>query len=459
MALLETDRIAPVARARVLAVAALGPLLTGYAAVAAVMALVTAIASRSHFSTVGVLIAALPGWLAAHQVPLIVQGHELGVLPLLPTLLLMVLVSRTAAGAAERVDAVGPRETGHVILAVVTAHAAFGLTIALVLGGGPVAVDPLAGFYYPALLAGLAAYAGLLRRSGTLDWCAERVDDFAWAGLRAGLLAVAALVAAGSLVLTFGLAVSYGAANTMFAADGPGSALGMLLLSAGYLPNAVIAGTAFIAGPGFSMGSVSIAPLDFDGGPVPALPLLSALPEQAAAWWLALFLLPAAVGALVGWVLRSVAESPKDRLRSVAVASVVVALSFAVLAGSAGGALGGGPFHPLDLRAALVSFALACWVAVPGGFVAWFAGERPVVEGPVGLIDPEDPEDDEDLEDSEDSEASEDEPTDEAVEEVVEEQAEESEEESADEEDTDEDTPDETPDTNESTEVEPGVGR
>ncbi|MGH3859877.1 cell division protein PerM [Actinokineospora sp.] len=444
MALLETDRITPVARARVLAVAALGPLLTGYAAVAAVMALVTAIASRSHFSTVGVLIAALPGWLAAHQVPLIVQGHELGVLPLLPTLLLMLLVARTAAGAAERVDAVGLRETGHVVFAVVAAHAALGLTIALVLDGGPVVVDPLAGFYYPALLAGVAACVGLLRRSGALDWCAERVDDFAWAGLRAGTLAVVALLTAGSLVVTFGLVTSYGAANTMFAADGPGSALGMLLLSAGYLPNAVIAGTAFIAGPGFSMGSVSIAPLDFDGGPVPALPLLSALPEQAAAWWLALFLLPAAVGALVGWVLRSVAESPKDRLRSVAVASVVVALSFAVLAGSAGGALAGGPFHPLDLRAALVSFALACWVAVPGGFVAWFAGERPVVEGPVGLIDPEDPDDDEDPEDSEDADDSED-SADEAMDEALEEPVEDSVDDETDDEEIVDDSPDEPP--------------
>jgi hypothetical protein len=463
MALLETDRTAPVARARVLAVAALGPLLTGYAAVAAVMALVTAIASRSHFSTVGVLIAALPGWLAAHQVPLIVQGHELGVLPLLPTLLLTLLVARTAAGAAERVDAVGLRETGHIVFAVVAAHAAFGLTIALVLEGGPVVTDPLAGFYYPALLSGLAASVGLARRSGALEWCAERVDDLAWAGLRAGALAVAGLVAAGSFVVAFGLAMSYGAANSMFALDGPGSALGMLLLSAGYLPNAVIAGTAFIAGPGFSMGSVSIAPLDFDGGPVPALPLLSALPEQAAAWWLALFLLPAAVGALVGWVLRSVAESPKDRLRSVAVASVVVALSFAVLAGSAGGALGGGPFHPLDMRAALVSFALACWVAVPGGFVAWFAGERPVIEGPVGLIDPEDPEDEdpEDSEECEDSVGSEDsaDSEEEPEEEAVEESSEESVEEEEEPEETVDDSPDETPDTAESTDAEPDAGR
>lgn len=457
MALLETDRIAPVARARVLVVAALGPLLTGYAAIAAVMALVTAVASKAHFSTLGVLTAALPGWLGAHQVPLIVQGHELGVLPLLPTLLLTLLVGRTAAGAADRLDAVGMRETGHIVFAVVAAHAVFGLTIALVIDGGPVVVDPLAGFYYPALLAGLAACVGLLRRSGALDWCADRVDDLAWAGLRAGGLAVAGLVAAGSLVVAFGLATSFGAANTMFALDGPGSALGMLLLSAGYLPNAVIAGTAFIAGPGFSMGSVSIAPLDFDGGPVPALPLLSALPEQAAAWWLVLFLLPAAVGALVGWVLRAVAESPKDRLRSVAVASVVVALSFAVLAGSAGGALGGGPFHPLDLRAALVSFALACWVAVPGGFVAWFAGERPVIEGPVGLIDPEEPEDAEDPEGSEDSVDSAEDPEDEV--EVEEEPAEEAVEAEEEPEETADDSPDETPDTAESADAEPDPGR
>jgi hypothetical protein len=410
MALLEVDPVAPVARARVLAIAALGPLITGYAAVAAVMALVTAIASRAHFSTVGVLAGALPGWLAAHQVPLIIQGHELGALPLLPTILLMLLVGRTAAGAADRIDAYGLRETGQVVISVVAAHAAFGLTIALVIDGGTVTADPLAGFYYPALLAGLAAAVGVANRAGLYEWCAGRVDAQAMRGLRAGLLAVVALVAVGALIVAFGLVTSFGAANSMFAADGPGSALGMLLLSAGYLPNAVVAGTAFVAGPGFSMGSVSIAPIGFDGGPVPALPLLSALPEQSALWWPVLFLLPAAVGALVGWVLRDVAEEPRARLRAVGVAAVVVALSFAVLAGSAGGALGGGPFHPLDLRAALVSFALACWVALPGCAVAWFAGPRPVVEGPVGLIDAE-PDDDADVaeEPAEESDSAEDE--------------------------------------------------
>ncbi|CRK59905.1 FIG021574: Possible membrane protein related to de Novo purine biosynthesis [Alloactinosynnema sp. L-07] len=404
MALLEVDPVAPAARLRVLAVAALGPLLTGYAAVAALMALVTAIASRAHFTTLGVLTGALPGWLAAHQVPLIIQGHELGALPLLPTVLLTLLVGRTAAGAADRVDAWGARETGQIVLAVVAAHAAFGLTIAMVMDG-PVAVDPLAGFYYPALLSGLAASVGVARRSGLLDWVTGRVDESALRGLRAGLLAVAALLACGALLVTFGLVMSFGTATTFFALDGPGSALGMLLLSAGYLPNALIAGTAFLAGPGFSLGAVSIAPVGFEGGPVPALPLLAALPEHAALWWVGLFALPAAVGVLVGWVLRSTAESPRERMRSVGVAAVVVGLGFVVLAGSSGGALGGGPFHPLDLRAAAVSFALVCWVAVPGALMAWFGGPRPVVEGPIGLIDPEDESaaDESDSEDSEDS--------------------------------------------------------
>ncbi|WP_436492296.1 cell division protein PerM [Actinokineospora sp. HUAS TT18] len=404
MALLEVEPVAPAARLRALAVAALGPLLTGYAAVAAVMALVTAIASRSTFTTAGVLTAALPGWLAAHQVPLIIQGHELGALPLLPTVLLMLLAGRTAAGAADRVDAWGARECGQIVLVTVAAHAAFGLTVALLIDGGPVVVDPLAGFYYPALLSGLAAGVGVAKRSGLVEWATGRVDESALRGLRAGLLAVAALLALGALIVTFGLVTSFGSANSMFALDGPGSALGMLLLSAGYLPNAVVAGTAFIAGPGFSLGSVTIAPVGFEGGPVPALPLLAALPEHAALWWVGLFLLPAAVGVLVGWVLRAAAEEPRERMRSVVVAAVVVALAFVVLAGSAGGALAGGPFHPLDLHAALVSFALGCWVAVPGALVAWFAGPRPVVEGPVGLIDPEEAAEADESESAEDEE-------------------------------------------------------
>ncbi|NBH12541.1 hypothetical protein GTY80_56045, partial [Amycolatopsis sp. SID8362] len=58
------------ARVRVLLAAALGPLVTGYAAVATALTLVALTADRTVFSGTGVLLAAAPGWLAAHQVQL-----------------------------------------------------------------------------------------------------------------------------------------------------------------------------------------------------------------------------------------------------------------------------------------------------------------------------------------------------------------------------------------------------
>ena len=77
----ESETIDPSARSGrwwLLLVVALGPLITGYAAVAALLALVTAAAANADFSTSGVLLAAGPGWLAAHQVPLDIAGGRLG---------------------------------------------------------------------------------------------------------------------------------------------------------------------------------------------------------------------------------------------------------------------------------------------------------------------------------------------------------------------------------------------
>ncbi|HEX2133990.1 MAG TPA: DUF6350 family protein [Actinophytocola sp.] len=406
----EDEEIAPrLTRFRVLALAATGPLVTGYAAVAAVLALVTAVAPLAHFSTAGVLGAALPGWLAAHQVPIALGGFEFGALPLLPTVLVMVLAARAAAGAAERLGFVTPREAGHVVGAVALTHGVCGVMVAVFYTGRYVDVDPLAAFYYPALLGGLAATAGVLRRCGLAAAVVERADGVAVRGLAAGVAAVALLLVAGATVFTFGLLTSVGTARDLFAtaAPGIGSGLGMLLLCLGYLPNAMIAGTSFVAGPGFAMGTVSLSPLEFGGGRVPGMPLLAALPEEQASWWPVLCLLPLGVGVLVGRRLRYVAEDPVTRMRAVAVAAGVVALAFAVLAGSAGGRLGVGPFDPVTLRAAAVSIALVLWVGVPAAAVAWFTGPRPPHDPTPGLIpddtlDP-DPNPDPDLDD--DSEA------------------------------------------------------
>ncbi|HEV7650013.1 MAG TPA: DUF6350 family protein [Actinophytocola sp.] len=371
--------ISTVARVRVLTFAAVGSLVTGYAAIAALLALVTAVAPLAQFSTTGVVVAALPAWLAAHQVPIVIGGLELGMLPLLPTAGMMLIAARAASGAAERLRLTGPWQAGHAVAAIAVAHGAGGVAVALAVSGHDVSVDPLAAFYYPALIAALAATCGVVRRCGLWSWLESRTDAVALGGLRAGALAVLLLLAAGGAVLTVALLSSLQTAKDLFAASAPGfgNGLGMLLLSAGYVPNAVVAAVGFLAGPGFSMGIVTVSPLDFTGGPVPGLPLLAALPEEAAAWWPALFLVPVAVGVVVGRRLRYVSPDPVARFRAVAVAAGVVAVVFVVLAGSAGGRVGQGPFDPVSLRAAAVSMALVAWVAVPAVLTAWLGGPRP----------------------------------------------------------------------------------
>ncbi|MGH3762546.1 cell division protein PerM [Actinophytocola sp.] len=385
-------------RVRVLVFATLGSIVTGYAAIAALLAFVTAIAPLAHFSTGGVVAAALPAWLAAHQVPLAIDGLELGVLPLLPTVGLMLMAARAASGAAVRLGLSGPWQAAQAVGAIAVGHGGCGLAIALAASGHGVSVDPLAAFYYPTLIAALAAILGVLRRCGLWDALVARADPVASHGLRAGLVAVLLLLATGGAVLTFALLTSVSTAKDLFAtfAPGVGNGLGMVLLSVGFVPNAVIAGVGFVAGPGFSMGIVSVSPLAFDGGPVPGLPLLAALPEEPAGWWPALFVLPLGIGVLVGRRLRDVAEEPVARVRGVAVAAGVVAVVFVVLAGSAGGRVGMGPFDPVNLRAAAVSMALVAWVGIPAAITAWLGGPRPVRYDPPGLPGsdpaPEDPE-------------------------------------------------------------------
>lgn len=376
-------------RLRVLVFAGVGSVVTCYATVAAIFALVTAVATKAHFTTIGVLAAGVPGWLAAHQVPLTIGAQELGALPLLPTIGLIFLIARTAGGAAERLDCYSPRHALPVVLTLAGAHGGVGLTLALVSQTSPVTADPLASLCYPALLAGLAALVGAVRRCGLASAVVDRVDAAAVAGLRVGLFAMALLLLAGAVLFTASLIGSFGTARDLFAqtAPGAGNGTGAWLLSAAYLPNGVVAASSFVAGPGFGLGAVEVSSLHFTGGPVPALPLLAALPEQYAAWWPVLCLVPLGIGALVGWLLREIDEEPRTRLRAVGVAAVVVAVCCVVVAGSAGGRLGRGPLDPLTMRAAMLSMVMVGWIVVVGGIVTWWRGPHPVHEGPVGLID------------------------------------------------------------------------
>ena len=380
-------------RLRVLVAAAVGSVVVGYAAVAAVLALISATATYAEFSTSGVLSAAAPAWLAAHHVPLRFDSGQLGVLPLLPTALLMLLIGRTAAGTADRLGLYEPLQVRGVVLSIAGSHAVVGGAIALVMGDGVVRATPAVAFFGCAAVSGLAATIGVARRCGLYEVVFDKLDPVALHGLRAGFMALFALVSLGSLAVAAGLAASWPTTSALFAGAGPsfGVGLGVFLLCLAYLPNAIIAGFSYVVGAGFSMGAVEVSPLRFVGGDVPPVPLLAAMPEGEFGWSPAVLAGGLLLGLVVGWTCRKVSDRPTSRLRAVLVAAITAAVGALVLAATAGGRLAGGAFDPVTVPAGLLGLVVAVWVLVPGALVAWLAGDRAkaaVAAGSSELVEP-----------------------------------------------------------------------
>ena len=408
----EPGELSGATRTKVVFAAALGPLVAGYALVVALFALVTALASISHFSVLGVLRAAGPGLLAAYQVPVSITGGNLGVLPLLGIAGVGALVAGSAAHAAGRLGYREPGQAVNVVAPIAAAHALAGITIALTVGDVRLNVEPLTAFLVPGFVSALCATAGLAKRCGIAAAAREYLDPVALRGLRAGALGLAGLLAVGAIVYTVSLVVSVHTVGQLFSANAPGfgSSVGMLLLSVGYLPNAVVATLSFVAGPGFSIGAVTLTPFSFRGGTLPGLPLLGGMPEHLARWWPALMVLPAAVGVLVGWSLRHSDEDPRARLRTVGIAGALIGFGCVLLGTLAGGRLGHGPFDPVSVPVGLLSVAAFGWIAVPGSLVAWLAGSRRVPAPVVAEEEPEPEPAEEPVEEAEPEEQPEEEP-------------------------------------------------
>lgn len=359
-----------------LAVAIGAVLLVGYLIAAGLIALAVATATSARFDPAVVLVAALPGWLALHQATLKIMDAPLSILPLLPTALMMLVIAGASAWVARRSRLRRPDQAWPLIMAMGLVHAFVGTGIAMALDG-PVNAVPVDAFLSCGLTATIASTAGVANRCGLIYLVWERVEAEVWSGMRVGLLALAALVAAGGVVLLFGICVSAPemAAAIARSGGGAGDAIGSTLLSILYLPNAVLAGWAFAAGTGLSIGRLTLQPLQSTPGPVPDLPLLAVLPTQdSAVWWAIVLALPLLVGALAGAACRRSSGLLARRLLAVGVAAAIAALGMLVLAYVAGGDIGNGPFGPVTLRPVSLAAATLCWIAVPAAAVTWLAG-------------------------------------------------------------------------------------
>ncbi|WP_106816735.1 cell division protein PerM [Microbacterium timonense] len=210
------------------------------------------------------------------------------------------------------------------VTGVVTSTAVFTALAAAVAStsANPVAsAEPWQAIIVPTLVFAVPAFVGAVvtewaeAGTGVVAGLRDRIE-----ALPRGWGVVPALIARGGAVVGVGL-VGLGAvaaAVALFARAGQivalfeagdVDALGATVLTLGqlaYVPTLAVWGMSFVAGPGFAVGAdTAVSPAGTQVGVVPALPALGAVPDSTTSWLLLLALLPVALGAFAGWIVRS----------------------------------------------------------------------------------------------------------------------------------------------------------
>lgn len=186
---------------------------------------------------------------------------------------------------------------------------------AMLCAGFVIAVGALGGSYAEARswsrLIGMDLESRVEQLSQRMKWAGH----YAWAVARAGVLGVVAAVGLSAVLLAVQLGFGWMDIANVYQQLDPGmwGVVGLTLLHLGLLPNLVLWTLAYTTGAGFSLGAGTVvAPQAVQLGPVPALPVLGALPEQGGEMLLAALAVPLGAGLLAGWWLMREGENHLD---------------------------------------------------------------------------------------------------------------------------------------------------
>ncbi len=300
------------------------------------------------------------GWLMAHGSGVLVQGVQVSVVPLGLTALcawviwrLGLRVGESVAGHGPDADAISDGERDWTVPAAVSLFGAAYAVAAIVTGllaSTPSTAPSMSRVVLWSLaLTLLVAAPAIAIGSGRAAIWAAAIPVSARAAVSTAGRIVFLFGAASAVALAISLAMDFGTAANVLSrlhTDAGDSAL-FTLITASVMPNAVAFSGSYLLGPGFTVGvGTLVSPTVVSVGPVPAFPLLAALPDNgpAASWVLSLVSVPFLVAAVAA--ARTHRRFPTTRwdvgaLRG-CVGGVIAGVAFAVLAFVAGGSVGPG---------------------------------------------------------------------------------------------------------------------
>jgi hypothetical protein len=281
-------------------------------------------------------------------------------------------------------------ETGHRVLGELTSLAVFAaLSFLLTFSVLHPAARPSLwqGTLFPALVFGAGLLLGVLRAgaergpdangSSLRDWIADwnpRTRAAVGGALKAGAASVSLTILASSVAATVVMVAGYAQVIRMYETLHTEVLGGVVLTAAqlAFVPNIVIWAASWFAGPGFALGVGSqVSPLGTVVGPLPAIPVLGALPAGDLAFGFIGLAVPIIAGFLAGAAVRpAVVRALGDRPRFAAFAIVTLlgglfgGLLLGLLAAASAGAIGPGRFSEVGPDALAVGVASAIEFAI-----------------------------------------------------------------------------------------------
>lgn len=223
------------------------------------------------------------------------------------------------------------------------------------------------------------------------DWAQRRFNNLHWAiravsapALRAGTAVVVILIGVSAVFVAVMLAVNWIQVIRLY--EGlQVSFLGGVMITAGQmavLPNLVVMGASWFTGVGFQLGAGSlISPVATVVGPLPALPVTSALPIGELSFGMIALIVPL-VGAFVATVLiRRHADAIRFEFASAWSAAITLGISIALVAAVemgllallASGGIGPARLQVVGVNPLLVAgvlFVEVAAVAIPAAFLS-----------------------------------------------------------------------------------------